>query len=105
MYQFSGKCKPGGLCSRITGRHLKDRSINDNDEENYYIRINSPGNHFAGAGRVLQAKRACLIGEGHSTRWKPTQKPNNHWTNWESGNLYEGERTPSPVENGLDDQF
>lgn len=19
--------------------------------------------------------------------WKPTQKPNNHWTNWESGNL------------------
>jgi len=22
-----------------------------------------------------------------STKWKPTQKPNNHWTNWESGNL------------------
>lgn len=22
-----------------------------------------------------------------TTNWKPTQKPNNHWTNWESGNL------------------
>jgi hypothetical protein len=22
-----------------------------------------------------------------TTNWKPTEKPNNHWTNWESGNL------------------
>jgi hypothetical protein len=22
-----------------------------------------------------------------TTNWKPTLKPNNHWTNWESGNL------------------
>lgn len=22
-----------------------------------------------------------------TTNWKPTQKPNNHWANWESGNL------------------
>ena len=22
-----------------------------------------------------------------TTLWKPTEKPNNHWTNWESGNL------------------
>ncbi len=22
-----------------------------------------------------------------TANWKPTQKPNNHWTNWESGNL------------------
>ena len=22
-----------------------------------------------------------------TTNWKPTQKANNHWTNWESGNL------------------
>jgi len=22
-----------------------------------------------------------------TTYWKPTMKPNNHWSNWESGNL------------------
>ena len=22
-----------------------------------------------------------------TANWRPTQKPNNHWTNWESGNL------------------
>lgn len=30
---------------------------------------------------------AEVLVTGDTTNWKPTQVPNNHWTNWESGNL------------------
>lgn len=30
---------------------------------------------------------AKILVTGDKTLWKPTLKPNNHWTNWESGNL------------------
>jgi hypothetical protein len=30
---------------------------------------------------------AKVLVNGDSSFWKPTQEPNNHWSNWESGNL------------------
>lgn len=56
-------------------------SINDFHFSSAYDQSNPPASQET---YILIAK---VLVTGDVSNWEPTKKPNNHWTNWESGNL------------------
>lgn len=59
----------------------KIMTINEFHFESVYDKDNPPSTQetYQLIAKVLVTK--------DTTFWKPTMKPNNHWSNWESGNL------------------
>lgn len=56
-------------------------TINDFHFESVYDKMNLPSKQ-----ETYQLIARILV-TGNPKNWQPTQKANNHWTNWESGNL------------------
>ncbi len=59
----------------------KIMTINEFHFVNAYEKDNPPGN------QEMYQQIAKVLVNRDSSFWKPTLKSNNHWTNWESGNL------------------